>query len=147
MFEREDSHAMRQNTATSNLASCRALGIRQAAEYAPWSVAVDHIVDVYRYLLLQPTQSCAAKWATFVRNQIVDPTLGNNTQLALNASQSQMQAAQPDIQSRLLRPLLASLSNEFNDSGARAQAQTIFQVGYFFPILLSFLLFCELPSG
>ena len=103
--------------------------MRQAAEYAPWSVAVDHIVDVYRYLLLQPSQDCAAKWASFVRNRVVDPTLGNNTQLALNTSQSQTQAAQPDIQSRLLRPLLASLSNEFNDTGARVQALAIFQVG------------------
>ena len=103
--------------------------MRQAAEFAPWSVAVDHIVDVYRYLLLQPNQGCAAKWASFIRSRVVDPTLGNNTQLALNASQSEVQAAQPDIQSRLLRPLLASLSNEFNDTGARVQALTIFQVG------------------
>ena len=107
----------------------RALGVRQAAEYAPWSVAVDHIVDVYRYLQLQPSQDCAAKWANFVRDRIVDPTLGNNTQLALNASLPQTQAAQPDVQSRLLRPLLASLSNEFNDTGARLQALAIFQVG------------------
>lgn len=107
---------------------CRALGVRQAAEYAPWSVAVDHIIDTYRYLLLQPGQGCATQWADFVRTRIVDPTLGNNTQLALNASQSQTTAVQPDVQSRLLRPLLASLSNEFNDTGARSQAEAIFKV-------------------
>ena len=107
---------------------CRALGVRQSTEYAPWSVAVSHIVDVYRYLHLMPSKGCADKWASFVRQSIVDPTLGNNTQLALNFTSPETKTALPDIQSRLLRPLLAGLSNEFNDTAARVQAQAIFGV-------------------
>lgn len=106
----------------------RALGLRHSAEYAPWSVAVDHMIEVYRYLQLRPSQDCADRWATFVRGRIVDPTLGNNTQLALDSQQASEGAGRMDIQARLLRPLLASLSNEFNDTGARLQAQGIFQV-------------------
>lgn len=108
---------------------CRSLGARQSAEFAPWSVAVDHIIDTFRYLQLRPKQDCANKWALFVRTTVVDPVLNSHKQLALNASSSTRSgAAEPNIQARLLRPLLASLSNEFNDTGARFQAQAIFKV-------------------
>ena len=88
---------------------------------------MSHITAVYRYLQLRPAQDCADKWAAFIRDSLVDPILGSHSQLAMNASGSQ-QTAEPDIQARLLRPLLAGLSNEFNDTGARMQARAIFEV-------------------
>ena len=111
--------------------SYRSLGVRQATEYAPWSVASGHIIDVYRYLKLRPSQDCATNWANYITTNVMGVTLGNHTELALNASNPEPGQAVPDVQSRLLRPLLASLSTEFNDSGGRMQARSIFQVHFF----------------
>ncbi len=60
---------------------------------------------------------------------MMDPLLAKNTQLALNSSLAEGGAGvAADVQARLLRSLLAGLSNEFNDTGARFQAQQLFQV-------------------
>jgi len=59
----------------------------------------------------------------------MDPLLANNTQLALNSTLADRgTGVAANVQARLLRSLLAGLSNEFNVAGARLQAQALFEV-------------------
>ena len=59
----------------------------------------------------------------------MDPLLAANTQLALNSSLAEGGTeVAANVQERLLRSLLAGLSNEFNDTGSRTQAETLFKV-------------------
>jgi hypothetical protein len=104
------------------------MGSRGAAEFSPWSVGAAHIVDIRRYLQLMPDPGCAAKWSVFVRGRLMDPFLTNNTQLALNSTLAEKGDVAGNVPARLLRSLLAGLSNEFNDTGGRHQALEMFKV-------------------
>ena len=116
----------------------RSLAKRQAPEYAPWLVASGYLIDIFRYLQLhRPDPGCADRWAAFVRANVTTEFLASNSELQLNATLADSaDAAQSDVQARLLRPLLLGLAAEFNDTGVREQAVALFSVG-----------FCRLHSG
>lgn len=106
---------------------CRALAGRRTPEYAPWSVASDSIIRVRRLLQLQ-NPGCADRWAAFVRANVTTAFLAANSQLSLNASLANASDVQPDIQPRLLRPLLLGLAAEFDDPLVKQQALAMFAV-------------------
>ena len=66
-----------------------------------------------------------------MRANVTTEFLAANSELQLNATLADSaDAAQSDVQPRLLRPLLLGLAAEFNDTGVREQAVALFSVGF-----------------
>ena len=89
-----------------------------------------HLVGIRAYLEGLEDQSCSERWSDFVVNNITVPFMADKPQLGLLYDHSSG-GAQPDVQAKLLRSLLAGISAEFNVTSSSTQALTLFTVNNF----------------